>query len=139
MKLIRILLLYAVTSVLTTQAAEPLKALLITGGCCHDYTKQKLIISQGISKRANVDWEIIHEGGTGRTHKISVYLKKDWIKNYDVVVHNECFGAIDDKEFVEGLAIAHRDSGVAAVVLHCTMHSYRAADKITDEWRKPWA
>lgn len=31
-------------------AAEPIKALLITGGCCHDYAKQKLIISQGISK-----------------------------------------------------------------------------------------
>ena len=136
MKLIRILLLCTVASAFTNQAAEPLKALLITGGCCHDYAKQKLIISQGISKRANVDWNIVHEGGTGRTHKISVYLKKDWIKKYDVVVHNECFGAIGDKEFVEGMAIAHRDSGVPAVVLHCTMHSYRAADKKTDEWRK---
>ena len=36
----------------------------------------------------------------------------------------------------QGIATAHRDSGVPAVVLHCTMHSYRAADKITDEWRK---
>ena len=67
MKLIRTLLLCAITSALATQAAEPLKALLITGGCCHDYTKQKLIISQGISKRANVDWDIVHEGGKGRT------------------------------------------------------------------------
>lgn len=81
-------------------------------------------------------WTILHEGGTGRTHKISIYQKKDWIKDFDVVVHNECFGAIGDKTFVEGIATAHRDSGVPAVVLHCTMHSYRAADKITDEWRK---
>ncbi|MDP6253029.1 MAG: ThuA domain-containing protein, partial [Verrucomicrobiota bacterium] len=88
MKLIRTFLLCSVVSALTTRAAEPLKALLITGGCCHDYANQKLIISQGISKRANVDWDIVHEGGTGRTHKISVYLKKDWIKKYDVVVHN---------------------------------------------------
>jgi type 1 glutamine amidotransferase len=136
MKLIRIFLLCAATSTLTTQAAEPLKALLITGGCCHDYAKQKLIISQGISKRANVDWTIMHEGGTGRTHRISIYKKKDWIKDFDVVVHNECFGAIGDKAFVESLATAHRDSGVPAVLLHCTMHSYRAADKLTDEWRK---
>jgi len=136
MKYIKTILFGALISALNIQSAEPIKALLITGGCCHDYTKQKLIISQGISKRANVDWEIVHEGGTDRNHKISVYLKKDWIKKYDVVVHNECFGAIGDKAFVEGMATAHRDSGVPAVALHCTMHSYRAADKITDEWRK---
>ena len=54
MNSLRILLL-GVLSAVTVQAAEPLKALLITGGCCHDYAKQKLIISQGVSKRANVD------------------------------------------------------------------------------------
>ena len=135
MNSLRILLL-GVLSVVAVQAAEPLKALLITGGCCHDYAKQKLIISQGVSKRANVDWTILHEGGAGRTHKFAIYQKKDWIKDYDVVVHNECFGAIGDKAFVEGIAAAHGNSGVPAVVLHCTMHSYRAADKITDEWRK---
>ncbi len=117
-------------------AAEPIKALLITGGCCHDYVKQKIILTQGISKRANVDWTIIHEGGKSRDHRFSIYKKKDWIKDFDVVVHNECFGAIGDKAFVESLATAHRDSGVPAVLLHCTMHSYRAADKKTDEWRK---
>ena len=135
MNSLRILLL-GVLSAVAVQAAEPLKALLITGGCCHDYAKQKLIISQGVSKRANVDWTILHEGGAGRTHKFAIYQKKDWIKDYDVVVHNECFGAIGDKAFVEGIAAAHGNSGVPAVVLHCTMHSYRAADKITDEWRK---
>src|SRR6267142_5716633 len=46
----------------TTRAAEPLKALLITGGCCHDYEAQKKIISEGISARANVTWTILHEG-----------------------------------------------------------------------------
>ncbi|MBL4885309.1 MAG: hypothetical protein JKY95_12330 [Planctomycetaceae bacterium] len=31
---------------------EPaIKALLITGGCCHDYERQKLIITKGISAR----------------------------------------------------------------------------------------
>ncbi len=134
MKLLTLLTLCAWASI--AQAAEPLKALLITGGCCHDYTKQKLIISQGVSKRANVNWTILHEGGKSRSHRVSVYKKKDWIKEYDVVVHNECFGAIVDKAFVDSIAFAHRDSGVPAVLLHCTMHSYRGADKKTDEWRK---
>ena len=59
MKSIRTFVFGLLFSALNAQSAEPLKALLITGGCCHDYTKQKLIISQGISKRANVDWDII--------------------------------------------------------------------------------
>ena len=47
---------------------ESLKALLITGGCCHDYNSQKVIIPGGISERAKVDWTIVHEGGTSRNH-----------------------------------------------------------------------
>ena len=32
---------------------KPLKVLLITGGCCHDYAKQKDILKKGIEARAN--------------------------------------------------------------------------------------
>ena len=35
-------------------AADPIQALMVTGGCCHDYPNQKEIISQGVSERANV-------------------------------------------------------------------------------------
>src|SRR4051812_12470956 len=53
-------------------AAEPLRALLITGGCCHDYEAQKKILSEGISARANVTWTILHEGdAAGKTHEFS--------------------------------------------------------------------
>ncbi|MGV3531174.1 MAG: ThuA domain-containing protein, partial [Chthoniobacteraceae bacterium] len=55
-----------------------------------------------------------------------------WAAGYDVVVHNECFGAIKDDAFVEGITAPHK-AGVPAVVLHCSSHSYRAAS--TDEWR----
>ena len=36
----------------------PIKALLVAGGCCHDYKTQKTIITEGISARANVQWVI---------------------------------------------------------------------------------
>jgi hypothetical protein len=117
--------------------AKPLKALLITGGCCHDFENQKKILTEGISARVNVEWEIIHEGegprkgGTG--HRISIYEKDDWAKEYDVVVHNECFADVNDVPFVERVAKAHYD-GVPGVVIHCTMHTFRGAK--TDEWRK---
>lgn len=117
----------------TSSAPPPLKALMVTGGCCHDYEQQKLILSAGISERTHIDWTIVHEGGTSRDHKVSLYKKADWAKGYDVVVHNECFGALKDDAFVNGIAKAHAD-GVACVAIHCSMHSYRAAK--TDEWRK---
>ncbi|MCA9219310.1 MAG: ThuA domain-containing protein [Planctomycetales bacterium] len=117
------------------QSAKPLKGLLITGGCCHDYDRQKEIITEGISQRANIVWDTIHEGDPkDRTHQISIYAKPDWSKGYDVVVHNECFGAVEDVAFVERIVRGHTETGVACVVVHCSMHTYRAAP--TDEWRK---
>ncbi len=121
------------SSFTATAATKPLRALMIAGGCCHDYENQKRIISEGISARANVTWTIVHEGGDTRTHRISIYEKADWAKGYDVIVHNECFGQVDDVAFVERIARPHFD-GVPAVMLHCSAHSYRMAK--TDEWRK---
>src|SRR5687768_641464 len=117
---------------------KPLRVLMVTGGCCHDYENQKRILAEGLSSRANVEFTIVHEGPDpkakdARTYKISIYEKEDWAKGYDVVVHNECFGAVDDVAFVERIAKAHHN-GVPAVMLHCSAHSYRMAG--TDEWRK---
>jgi uncharacterized protein len=117
----------------TAPAAEPIRALLITGGCCHDYEGQKNILPNGISARANVTWDILHEGGDSRTHQVSVYHQPGWSKGYDVVVHNECFGQVNDLEFVNGIAREHY-KGTPAVVIHCTLHSYRAAQ--SEEWRR---
>jgi len=118
-------------------SSPPLKVLMITGGCCHDYENQKMILAEGLSARANVEFTIVHEEGPegkkDKTHKISIYEKEDWAKGYDVILHNECFGGITDDAFVNRIAKPHQD-GVPAVMLHCSTHSYRAAT--TDEWRK---
>lgn len=132
------LILTAAFAALTTlvSAQQPLKVLMVTGGCCHDYEKQKVILADGISARANVEFTIVHEetpdGKKGRDHKISIYENADWAKGYDVVLHNECFGAVTDVPFVERIAKPHFD-GVPAVMLHCSAHSYRMAQ--TDAWR----
>src|SRR5438132_11784820 len=49
----------AVLSSNSSHAAEPLRALLITGGCCQDYECQKKIHSEGISAIDNLPWTII--------------------------------------------------------------------------------
>lgn len=122
-----------ISATLHADEIKPLKVLMVTGGCCHDYENQKMILAEGISARANVEFTIVHEGGDSREHKVSIYEKQDWAKGYDVVLHNECFGAVTDVAFVERIAKAHFD-GVPAVMLHCSTHSYRMAK--TDEWRK---
>jgi putative heme-binding domain-containing protein len=109
---------------------KPIKALLITGGCCHDYGSQKKILPEAISKIANVDWTIVHQGGSSTKSMIPFYEKEDWYKGYDVVVHNECFADAADPAWTARILKAHRE-GVPAVVIHCTMHCYR--DK-TDQW-----
>jgi type 1 glutamine amidotransferase len=130
-------LLFALSLALSAAQADPIRALMVCGGCCHDYTAQKRILSEGISARANVEWTIVHEEAPDkaneRKHRVSIYEKPDWWKGYDVVVHNECFGHVEDVAFVENIAAAHRE-GVPAVILHCSSHSYRMAK--TDEWRK---
>jgi type 1 glutamine amidotransferase len=137
MKILSCLLALALVSLADAAAPKPIRALLVCGGCCHDYAAQKKILSEGISARANVEWTIVHEDAPDkaneRLHRVSIYEKPQWWKGYDVVVHNECFGMVEDNAFVEGITAAHK-AGVAAVMLHCSSHSYRAAS--TDEWRQ---
>lgn len=131
----RFALFLAVVAATASAAAErpkALKALLVTGGCCHDYQAQKVIIPEGISARANVEWTIVHEGDD-REHRVSIYNDANWSKGFDVVVHNECYGFVNDAAFVERIAAPHK-AGLPAVFLHCSSHSYRMAP--TDEWRQ---
>lgn len=123
------------SSVFADEKPAPLRALLVTGGCCHDYEAQKKTLTEGISARANVVWTICHEGGMDEKEtKFSIYGKPDWIKNFDIVVHNECSGKLTDVPWIEKIVQAHVSNGVPAVVIHCAIHSYREAE--TDEWRK---
>ncbi|MGD0092784.1 MAG: ThuA domain-containing protein, partial [Planctomycetota bacterium] len=109
---------------------KPIKALLIIGGNAHDYKTQTKLITEGLSARANIEWTVEHPVNAlgkempGNT-AIEIYKKPDWIKGYDVVVHNECYAEVMDKEFVESIAKAHSESGVAGVVIHGTLHAYR--------------
>ncbi|MHC2068628.1 ThuA domain-containing protein [Bremerella sp. T1] len=131
--LLTMLLVLAVAGTSFAEEKAKLKGLLITGGCCHDYPAQIKIITEGLSQRVNIEWDVVI-AGDGRQVKVPVYLNHDWIKPYDVVFHNECYGHVDDVEFVEGIVKAHTENNIPAIFVHCSMHSYRNAK--TDEWRK---
>src|SRR5437762_14205082 len=120
--LFRAFVLAVLATSATAAETKPLRAMLITGGCCHDYDRQKVIIPEGVSQRANVEWKVVQEGGTSTKHRVSIYEKPDWADGFDAVVHNECFADIDDLAFVENVLKPHRE-GTAAVVIHCAMHT----------------
>lgn len=118
---------------LEAEETKPLRALLIAGGCCHDYPNQNVIVTQGVSQRANITWEVFH-GATDRDRRVAMYQTDRWADSFDVVVHNECYGGVDDPEFVNRIVRGHTETGIPAVFIHCSMHSYRNAK--TDEWRQ---
>ena len=62
-----------------------------------------------------------------------IYAKDDWAKGFDVIVHNECFANTTDPVYIRKITAAHQ-AGKPAVVIHCAMHSYRAAT--IDDWRE---
>lgn len=109
-----------------THAAEPkpLRVLLITGGCCHDYAKQKDILKQGLEARANVLVDQIHSDSGSTKPPISIYGNADYAKGYDLVIHDECAADISNPATIKAVLAPHR-AGTPAVNLHCAMHSYR--------------
>jgi type 1 glutamine amidotransferase len=114
-------------------ASRPLRALLITGGCCHNYAFQTQSLTNAVARHAVVDWTVVNEGGVGTKAEISLYSRKDWAKGYDVVVHNECFADTTSPGYIRSITAVH-EAGVPAVVIHCAMHTYRASS--IDDWRR---
>ena len=112
-------------------AAEPLKALLIAGGCCHDYAKQHEVIAKGIQSRANVQVDVIWTDDKSTNPPLPVYDKVDWAKGYDIIIHDECAASMKDKETLTRILNAHQT--IPSIQLHCAMHSFRTGE---DRWFK---
>jgi type 1 glutamine amidotransferase len=105
-------------------APKTLKALLVAGGCCHDYLKQKDILKAGIEARAHVEVTIAYNPDTTTRAKFEAYLKDNWYSGYDVIIHDECTSDVKEMEYVENVLAPHK-AGIPGVNLHCAMHSYR--------------
>ena len=130
------LVLFLLVSSLTASspADESLKVLLVTGGCCHDYKFQtEKMMEAGKRNGLAIEWKVVNEGGTGTEAQIDLYDSPDWAEGFDVVIHNECFANTADPDYIRKITEAHK-KGAHSVVIHCAMHTYRAA-KI-DDWRE---
>ena len=67
---------------ITHSQADP--ALLVIGGCCHDYKQAEGHPHRGHLARANVQWTIAYDPDKGTKHLNPVYEKADWAKGFDV-------------------------------------------------------
>lgn len=108
------------------QAAEPIKALYITGGGWHDYPAQEGILTKGLGERVDIDWTIENEAGNRAGFWYDRFDQENWSEKFDVVVYNFCITDIPQVERVEGVVQEHVDSGTPAVWIHCAIHSFRA-------------
>jgi type 1 glutamine amidotransferase len=105
---------------------KPIRALLVIGGCCHDYAKQKEILAKGLANRAHVEVTVAYDPDTTTKHLNPIYEKPDWAKGFDVIIHDECSSDVKDLDVINRILEPHRQ-GLPGVVLHCGMHCYRNA------------
>jgi type 1 glutamine amidotransferase len=126
----------ATTPLHGADSVKPLKVLLITGGCCHDYAKQKEILRAGLEERANVVVDEVYSGDkTDSPAFPMIYGNPDYAKGYDVIIHDECASRTsglttkaENEAVVKTVLKPHREDGIPGVNLHCGVHAYRMED-----------
>ncbi len=106
------------------QAPKPIRILLITGGCCHDYAKQKDILKEGIEKRLNAEVVQVHTDDKSTKPPLAILGNPEYAKGFDLVIHDECAAGVSDEAVIQGVLKPHLD-GIPGVNLHCAMHCYR--------------
>lgn len=112
------------------EAPPPVNALLITGGCCHDYTGQTKVLMDLLNGVMPINWTVVH-GITNLQEPLALYRSPDWADGYDIVVHNECWADIDlPADVLRNIT----SPDVSRMFIHCAFHSYRVmAD---NAWRE---
>ena len=138
MKIIAPILLSLMAAILINAESKkslPLKGLLVTGGGHHDYAAQKKIITEEISKRLSVEWEVMF---VMDPRKMKGLLSvDDWAKGYDFIFYNFCFAREDDVKFIDSVVKVHQ-GGIPAIAMHCAMHTYHPYVKGQKPEEKSW-
>ena len=109
---------------------KPLRALLVIGGCCHDYAAQKDILKAGLEARANLKVDFAYSADKTTSPALPNHGNADYAKGYDVVIHDECAADIKAPAIIAAVLAPHR-AGLPGVNLHCAMHSYRIGPPAT--------
>jgi len=117
------------------QESKPIRVLIVSGGCCHDYAMQREVLETGL--KARIHAEVTHvfydpkQGEQATRPALPIYGNPAYADGFDVVVHNECAADETSAAVLENVLAPHR-AGKPGVNLHCAMHSYRSGN-----WKDP--
>lgn len=101
----------------------PLKVLYITGGGYHDYQKLTPLLTESMTRHANVVFDV----------KWGVEPLRDphLGDGFDAIVYNLCFADEKDESAINN-AVRVTQSGKPTVLVHCSMHCFQASDAWTE-------
>ncbi len=103
-------------------AAQPLRALILTSpGVYHNYEQQTQQLAHAIAERANVRFDV-------SLAELERWKTTDFSTGYDVLIYNICMADNQDAALIANLRRQTEQLGVPALVIHCTMHSFRETD-----------
>lgn len=106
-------------------------AMIVTRGCCHDYTGQSKVLMDTLNAVMPINWTVVQGMSSLPGGKLPLYENPDWAKGMDIVIHNECWANGDlPAQVVQNNTRAN----VPRIFLHCTLHSYRVMTD--DSWRE---
>ena len=111
------------------------RALLVTGGCCHDYAKQKDIISEGISKRIPTEWEIFFENEPAEEQRVSLPSQ---VGQMIMTTFYTAIASLTRKTEISLNPSPIHKEGKPAIALHCAMHSYHWSIPAEKGKKKAW-
>ena len=105
--------------------------MIVTGGCCHDYTGQSKVLMDTLNAVMPINWTVVQGMTRLPDGKLPLYENPDWARGMDIVVHNECWANGDlPAPIVQNITRPN----VARMFFHCSLHSYRVMTD--DSWRE---
>jgi len=114
-----VLTLLAGFGLLPAAESTPLKILLLTGGCCHDYKTQKDVLKTGLQARLSCTVTQIHAEQSTAKPELAIYGQPDYATGFDVVIHDECAAGQSNAKLVRGAQkqkLKNKETGVESEV-----------------------
>ena len=65
--------------------------MIVTGGCCHDYSGQSKVLMGIFNAVMPINWTVVQGMSSVPDGRLPLYDNPDWAKGSDIVIHNECW------------------------------------------------
>jgi type 1 glutamine amidotransferase len=105
--------------------------MIVTGGCCHDYSGQSKILIDTLNAVMPINWTVVQGMNALPEGRLPLFENANWARGQDIVIHNECWANGDlPAQIVQNIT----SPAVPRMFFHCALHSYRIMKN--DAWRE---